>query len=139
MSSNSIDWSNIWTAGQWNMMRKLLYKPVFPRMFRRRQSGKNCSVIKRCNHISKMPDGKTPIVVPRRKEYGEHVNDHQLIFCREVVKQKKSIILVENVEEISDLIEKYDYKETIHGGEFEHNNEKFVQEFTEIVNRLFAR
>ena len=33
--------------------------------------------------------GKVPVVVPRQKKYGEHVNDHQLEFAQEVEKRKK--------------------------------------------------
>lgn len=40
--------------------------------------------------------GKTPIVMPRLKKYGEHVNDHQDYFCREVEKRMRSIVVADN-------------------------------------------
>ena len=44
---------------------------------------------------------KTPIVMPRLKKYGEHVNNHQDFFCREVEKRMKSIKVVENKNELN--------------------------------------
>lgn len=45
--------------------------------------------------------GKVPLVVPRKKIYGEHVNDHQLNFAREVKRiDDYPIYLIEDVEEI---------------------------------------
>ena len=40
--------------------------------------------------------GKTPIVMPRLKKYGEHVNDHQDYFCREVEKRMGSIVVADD-------------------------------------------
>jgi UDP-N-acetylglucosamine transferase subunit ALG13 len=38
---------------------------------------------------------KTPMVLPRLKTYGEHINDHQLIFCSKL-QTKRFIELVNN-------------------------------------------
>ncbi len=51
--------------------------------------------------------GKVPIVVPRQKCYGEHVNDHQLEFCRAVEQRVGNIILVEDVGELYEKITNY--------------------------------
>ncbi len=48
--------------------------------------------------------GKTPIVVPRQKKYQEHVNDHQLEFCNQVLKKGYGIILVDDEKKILDSI-----------------------------------
>ena len=48
--------------------------------------------------------GKTPIVMPRLKRYGEHVNDHQDYFCREVEKRSGNIIIAENRAELMRLL-----------------------------------
>lgn len=45
--------------------------------------------------------GKTPIVMPRLKKYGEHVNDHQDYFCREVEKRMKSIVVVDDIKSLA--------------------------------------
>ena len=48
--------------------------------------------------------GKIPIVVPRQKQYGEHVNDHQLLFCREVYFRHKNILLVQDVAQLESIL-----------------------------------
>jgi orotate phosphoribosyltransferase len=40
---------------------------------------------------------KVPIVVPRKHEFDEHVNNHQVVFCNQVAKRQGSIIVVEDV------------------------------------------
>ena len=79
--------------------------------------------------------GKTPIVVPRQYKFNEHVNDHQVKFCREVQERMGTIIVVENIEELSCVIENYG-KEGRHK-ENSSNNEKFCKEFEKIVKGLF--
>lgn len=44
---------------------------------------------------------KTPIVVPRMKKYDEHVNDHQVEFCRKYNSLNNNIIVVVNVDELN--------------------------------------
>ncbi len=87
--------------------------------------------------IAPLQIGKIPIVVPRRKEFNEHVNDHQLNFCREVAKRQKCIIEVEDVKELKRIIEKYD--EIIMGMKngLKSNNEKFCRELAEMVRKMF--
>lgn len=48
--------------------------------------------------------GKTPIVVPRQRKYGEHINDHQVEFARNVADRMGTIIPVENVETLGEII-----------------------------------
>ena len=80
--------------------------------------------------------GKVPIVVPRKKEFDEHVNDHQVAFSEEVAQRQGNIIVVEDVNKLSETIEKYD--EIV--GAMKHgmvsNNEKFCNEFEKIVDGL---
>ena len=45
--------------------------------------------------------GKTPIVVPRMKKYDEHVNDHQVEFCRKYNSLNNNIIVIVNVDELN--------------------------------------
>ena len=47
---------------------------------------------------------KTPIVMPRLKKYGEHVNDHQDIFCKEIEKRLGNIVVVSNKESLRDAL-----------------------------------
>lgn len=52
--------------------------------------------------------GKTPIVVPRQHQFNEHVNDHQVEFARNVAKRMGTIIDVEDIETLGDIITNYD-------------------------------
>lgn len=52
--------------------------------------------------------GKTPIVVPRQHQYNEHVNDHQVEFARNVAQRMGTIIPVEDIETLGDIITNYD-------------------------------
>lgn len=81
--------------------------------------------------------GKIPIVVPRRKEFDEHVNDHQLNFCRKVAKRQGNIIEVENIKELYEKITDYDEIVANMQTGLESNNSKFCGEFEKIVQRLF--
>jgi UDP-N-acetylglucosamine transferase subunit ALG13 len=79
--------------------------------------------------------GKTPIVVPRQFNYNEHVNDHQVKFCQEVEKRMGTIIVVEEIERLASIIEKYD--ELKSNGKNTSNNKKFCNRLEEIVDEMF--
>lgn len=81
--------------------------------------------------------GKTPIVVPRKYQYNEHVNDHQVSFCREVEKRMGTIIVVENVEELETVIENYDQVQK--KVQDTSNNKKFCERLEGIVDQMFER
>ena len=51
--------------------------------------------------------GKIPVVVPRQSQYGEHVNDHQVEFTRNVAENMGTIILVEAINELASVISEY--------------------------------
>lgn len=51
--------------------------------------------------------GKIPLVVPRRKKYREHVDDHQYYFCRWLEK-KERVIAVYEMEDMEEKIRHYD-------------------------------
>ena len=57
--------------------------------------------------LASLQAGKIPVVVPRQKRYGEHVNDHQLEFCRAVEKRMGNIIVVEDIGELEETIKNY--------------------------------
>lgn len=79
--------------------------------------------------------GKTPIVVPRQCKYDEHVNDHQLTFCRQITKRMGTIILVEDIQELDAAIESYEQNSKDVNNI--SNNESFCQEFERIVQKMF--
>ena len=81
--------------------------------------------------------GKVPIVVPRQKRYNEHVNDHQLEFCRQLKERGFPIILIEDMKVLSEQIANY-------GGdgvrvEFNSKNTIFLEKFKSIVEELFNK
>ena len=81
--------------------------------------------------------GKTPIVVPRQHQFKEHVNDHQVEFVRNVAQRMGTIIPVEDIEMLGDIITNYD---RIVGG-MKHgmssNNAKFNEEMEKLVKELY--
>ena len=79
--------------------------------------------------------GKTPIVVPRQKRYEEHVNDHQVKFCKEVESRMGTIVVVEDIEKLGGVIESYD--EIKKEGKNTSNNAKFCEELESIVDEMF--
>lgn len=80
--------------------------------------------------------GKIPVVVPRKYEFDEHVNNHQVDFSKAVAERQGNIIVVQDIEKLGETIEKYD---EIVGGMrngLESNNQKFCDEFEKIVEGL---
>ncbi|MCM1535257.1 MAG: multidrug MFS transporter [Clostridium sp.] len=98
--------------------------------------------------------GKIPIVVPRQKRYGEHVNDHQVEFAKAVAERMGNIIVVEDVSELGDVIGSYEERcrkldklQTAASGGLEEsvagisdkgmgNNQRFNEKLGEIVREL---
>lgn len=74
--------------------------------------------------------GKIPIVVPRQKNYDEHVNNHQLEFCSRV-KEKYPIVVVENIEKLEEAIFN-NKKEKV---EIKSNNQKFCRRLEEMIQK----
>lgn len=80
--------------------------------------------------------GKIPIVVPRKHEFKEHVNDHQVEFCNQVAQRQGNIIVVEDVNRLGDTI--IHYNEIVAGMKkvmISHNT-LFSIEFEKIVDEL---
>lgn len=81
--------------------------------------------------------GKTPIVVPRQHQFNEHVNDHQVEFAMNVEKRMGTIILVEDIEELGDVITNYDQlvAKMEHG--LSSNNAQFNKKLEMLINSIF--
>lgn len=60
--------------------------------------------------------GKIPVVVPRQHRYGEHIDDHQVLFCR-TMEEKRKIIAVYETEDLEEVIAGYRRKVTEQIGE----------------------
>lgn len=83
--------------------------------------------------------GKIPIVVPRKKEFNEHVNDHQVDFGNQVAKRQGNIIVVEDVAKLGDVIENYEKIVESMANGLQSNNEKFCREFEKIVGEMVKK
>ena len=86
--------------------------------------------------IQAVQEKKIPIVVPRKAEFHEHVNDHQVKFSKEAAESGIPLLIVEDVSTLGDVLAHYD--ELASGKpEFVSNNERFNDELISLVERLF--
>lgn len=81
--------------------------------------------------------GKIPVVVPRRKQYEEHVNDHQLVFAKALEARQGNLLVVEDIQELTDIILKYPELVASIPTDMKSNNEKFNVAISEIVADMF--
>lgn len=81
--------------------------------------------------------GKIPIVVPRQKQYNEHVNDHQLKFAKEVEERMGTIINVIDIGQLIDVLDNYDIIVSGMSKRQVSNNTKFNLALEEIVKDMF--
>lgn len=86
--------------------------------------------------IAPISIGKIPVVVPRKKIYNEHVNDHQLEFARQVEQRMNNIIVAETEDDIIDSIVNYDNKVTNASKSLMNNNEEFIKKFSEEIEKI---
>lgn len=87
--------------------------------------------------IMSLQIGKVPIVVPRQKQYGEHVNDHQMEFCKAVEERIGNIIVVDTNDELKNAIINYDSIMASVPKGLNSNNKQFNREFEKMVSSLF--
>ncbi len=86
--------------------------------------------------IAPLQVGKIPIVVPRQKQFGEHVNDHQLEFCKAVEERMGNIIVVEDISNLSDIIDNYESLCKDKTLDSSNHNKVFNEQLEEIVREL---
>ena len=80
--------------------------------------------------------GKKAIVVPRQKEFEEHVNDHQLLFCDAFSEKYGGITVVKDIETLGDVIKLFDDPEYCETNKFVSTNAEFCEGFKSIVDGL---
>ncbi|MCI7087472.1 MAG: multidrug MFS transporter [Lachnobacterium sp.] len=80
--------------------------------------------------------GKIPIVVPRQHQFGEHVNDHQVEFTRNVAERMGTIIPVEDINNLGDTITNYEQIIVKMGHEMSSNNARFIRNLECLINEL---
>lgn len=83
--------------------------------------------------------GKIPIVVPRQKQFDEHVNAHQVDFSNQVAKRQGNIIVVENIDDLKETIINYESITKSMTAGLESNNVVFNEKFAKIVDDLVKR
>ena len=79
--------------------------------------------------ISSIEKGKKVIAVPRKHEYGEHVNDHQIQIVKDF-NDKGYIIGIENVEDLKEAIIK---SKTFEPKKYEPNNKKMLKLIEDFI------
>lgn len=82
---------------------------------------------------------KIPIVVPRQKKFGEHVNNHQMVFAEEFSKRYKNIIPVFDIAELKSILANYDKIAGSMSTEMISNNINFNRSFEKVVYDLCKR
>ena len=80
--------------------------------------------------------GKIPIVVPRQSKYGEHINDHQVKFCKEIEERIGNILVVNDIECLARTIEDYESIVQSKDSGVKSNNSIFCEELGKIVEDL---
>lgn len=78
--------------------------------------------------------GKHTIVVPRLEKFGEHVNNHQLTFAKEVKNKGYNIDIVEDINNLGKQIIKLKKDDQLQA--FKSHNEEFSNNFIKLVDKL---
>lgn len=81
--------------------------------------------------------GKIPIVVPRQKKYGEHVNDHQLDFAQTVKKRYENIIVILEIENLEKTISNYSIIINSLSTKVNQNNIQFNGQLEKIILKMY--
>lgn len=85
--------------------------------------------------IEAMAAGKVPVVVPRRADLGEHVNNHQVNFVRKVAERKRGIVPVFDTKDLALAIREA-RQLTAGSARFESHNAEFCSELERMIERL---
>lgn len=80
---------------------------------------------------------KIPIVVPRKKEFGEHVNNHQVDFSKAVAERKGNIIVVEDISKLGKIISDFDQLIKVMPMALRSNNARFNKLLEKTVENMF--
>ncbi|WPC22378.1 multidrug MFS transporter [Pediococcus inopinatus] len=84
--------------------------------------------------ILALQNNKIPIVVPRLAKFHEHINNHQLTFCNELVSRKFPICVVDDISMLEKEVK--DSLVTDQESDITLNNKQFVQGLKSIVANL---
>lgn len=84
--------------------------------------------------LSVLEQKKSPIVVPRKVEFNEHVNDHQLDFAIKIRDLGYKILVIDDINTLGETIMNYKNSEE----PFNSNNKKFNDKLVEITKELLG-
>ena len=77
--------------------------------------------------------------MPRQHQFNEHVNDHQVEFARNVAQRMGTIIPVEDINTLGDIITNYNQIVAGMGHDMSSNNALFCKNLEKIVEEVFQR
>ncbi|GEQ62379.1 glycosyltransferase family 28 [Vagococcus lutrae] len=86
-----------------------------------------------------LKENKVPIVVPRQEKYEEHINNHQLDFCKKIEKEGFPIIVIEDIKKLEDAIinyEKLSYEYLNDNNSKFGNTKAFNQKLYKEINKM---
>lgn len=81
--------------------------------------------------------GKVPVAVPRLARFKEHVNDHQLQFCKKLALEGKCILVTE-VEKLPEAIDEARKISRDLSAEIKENRSRFVENLKTKVNQMWT-
>jgi UDP-N-acetylglucosamine transferase subunit ALG13 len=82
--------------------------------------------------------GKQPIVVPRRHDLGEHVDDHQVVFARRIAAEGEIALAEDRATFGACLQRALEGEGTLDPARYEERVGEAVAEFERLVDRLMA-
>jgi len=77
--------------------------------------------------------GKIPVVVPRQKQFDEHINNHQVDFSKAVAERQGNIIVIENINDLEETILNFERIIVDMSPKMKSNNAVFNEKFGELV------
>ena len=80
--------------------------------------------------------GKIPIVVPRRCEFNEHINNHQVEFAHNIAERMGTIISVDDISTLGNTILNYEQIIAKMKNRMNSNNSQFNENLKKIVAEL---
>lgn len=89
--------------------------------------------------ITPLSIGKIPLVVPRQKQFGEHVNDHQVDFVKAVAERMGTIIPIFDTAQLEEAIRNYDETVESMPSGLNSNNAAFCRWLEELANELMGK
>lgn len=88
--------------------------------------------------IMPLQASKIPIVVPRQKQYNEHVNNHQVEFVKKIEEGMQTIIAVYDIDSLKNIIINYDKIVLNMKNGIVSNNSVFNGQLGLIVEEMFC-